>query len=162
MSNHPKIYRNCWFTENFFTRKLGEKYCLHSVCRNYRCFLFLETMTSFQFVIMFVLTVKVLIFLWGITEKIQGRSLDLYNVFNQVNLKVVTTGVSQETKMCLKKVQKKYPSNYNGMLPRNIFIQKKSLKGNNFFSENMQLYWSHTSVWLFSCKFDAYFQITFP
>ena len=26
-----------------------------------------------------------------------------------------------------------------------------------FFSENMQLYWSDTSVWFFSCKFDAYF-----
>ena len=32
--------------------------------------------------------------------------------------------------MCLKKVRKKYSSDYNGMLPRNIFIQKKSLKGN--------------------------------
>ena len=80
-------------------------------------------MTSFQFIITFVLTVKILTFLRGITEKIQGRSLDR---------------VSRETKMCLKKVRKKYSSDYNGMLPRNIFIQKKSLKGN--FSENMQLY----------------------
>ena len=31
--------------------------------------------------------------------------------------------------MCLKKVRKKYFSDYNGMLPRNIFILKKSLKG---------------------------------
>ena len=32
--------------------------------------------------------------------------------------------------MYLKKVRKKYSSDYNGMLPRNIFIQKKSIKGN--------------------------------
>ena len=130
MSNHPKIYRNYWFTENFLTRKLGEKYCLHSVWRYYRRFLFSGTITSFQFIITFVLTVKILTLLRGITEKIQGRSLDLYNVVNQVNLKVVTTWVSQETKMYLKKVRKKYSSDYNGMLPRNICIQKKSLNGN--------------------------------
>ena len=47
-------------------------------------------MTSFQFIITFVLTVKILTFLRGITEKIQGRSLNLYDVVNQVNLKVVT------------------------------------------------------------------------
>ena len=39
----PKIYRNCRFTENFLTRKLGEKYCiLHSVPRIYRWFWFLK------------------------------------------------------------------------------------------------------------------------
>ena len=92
-------------------------------------------MTSFQFIITFVLTVKILTFLRGMTEKIQGRSLDLYDVVNQVNLKLSLRGVSQETKMYLKKVRKKYSSDYNGMLPRNIFIQKKSVKGNiiNFF-----------------------------
>ena len=40
-------------------------------------------MTFSQFIITFVLTV--LTFERGITEKIQGRSLDLYDVVNQVN-----------------------------------------------------------------------------
>ena len=70
--------------ENFYTRKLGEKYCLHSAFRNYRWVSFLGTMTPFQFTITFVLTVKILTFLREITEKIQGRSLDLYDVVNQV------------------------------------------------------------------------------
>ena len=26
----------------------------------------------------------------------------------------------------------------------------------------LQLYWNHTSAWVFSCKFAAYFQNTFP
>ena len=128
MSNHPKIYRNCWFTENFLTRKLGEKYCLHSVWRYYRRFLFSGTITAFQFIITFVLTVKIFTLLRGITEKIQGRSLDLYDVVNQVNLKVVTTWSISGN--CLNKARKKYSTDYNGILPRNIFIQKKSLKGN--------------------------------
>ena len=69
--------------ENFYTRKLGEKYCLHSACRNYRWVSFLGAMTPFQFTITFVLPVKILTFLREITEKIQGRSLDLYDGVNQ-------------------------------------------------------------------------------
>ena len=46
-------------------------------------------MIYFQFTIAFVLTVKVLKFLRGITEKIQGNSLDLYNVANQVIFQLI-------------------------------------------------------------------------
>ena len=61
-------------------------------------------MTSSQFIITFILTLKILTFLRGITEKIQGRSIDLYDVVNQVNLKVVTTwSISGNLKKVLKK-----------------------------------------------------------
>ena len=43
------------------------------------------------------------------TEKIQGRSLDLYDVVNQVNLKLSLRGVSQELKCILKKFGKNIP-----------------------------------------------------
>ena len=67
-------------------------------------------MTSFQFIITFVLTVKILTFLRGMTERIQGRSLDLYDVVNQVNLKVVTTwSISGNLKKVLKKFGKNIP-----------------------------------------------------
>ena len=52
--------------------------------------MFLGARTLFQFIFAFVLTVKILTLLQGITETIHGRSLDLYYVVNQVNLKVVT------------------------------------------------------------------------
>ena len=29
------------------------------------------------------------------------------------------------------------------------------------YTHALQLYWSHTSTWVFSCKFAAYFQNTF-
>ena len=32
----------------------------------------------------------------------------------------------------------------------------------NFNKVALQLYWNHTSAWVFSCKFAAYFQNTFP
>ena len=86
-------------------------------------------MLFFQFIITFILTVKILMFLRGSTEKIHGRSLDPYNIVNQFNLKVVTKRIYQENWACLKKVSEKYSSDYNRMLPRNIFIQKKSPKG---------------------------------
>ena len=31
----------------------------------------------------------------------------------------------------------------------------------NFIKVALQLYWNHTLVWVFSCKFAAYFQKTF-
>ena len=31
----------------------------------------------------------------------------------------------------------------------------------NFNKVALQLYWNHTSAWMFSCKFSAYFQNTF-
>ena len=53
-------------------------------------------MLFFQFIITFILTVKILMFLRGITEKIHGRSLDPYNIANQFNLKLVTKRIYQE------------------------------------------------------------------
>ena len=54
-------------------------------------------MLFFQFIITFILTVKILMFLRGITEKIHGRSLDPYNIIvNQFNLKLVTKRIYQE------------------------------------------------------------------
>ena len=41
-------------------------------------------MLFFQFIITFILTVKILMFLRGITEKIHGRSLDPYNIVKKL------------------------------------------------------------------------------
>ena len=39
----------------------------------------------------------------------------------------------------------------------------ENLKGKcDFNKDAMQLYWNHTSVWLFSCKFGAFFRTPFP
>ena len=100
---------------------------LYSIRRVYRWFLFLGAMASFQFIITFVLTVKISTFLRGATEKIQGRSLDLYNVVNQVNLKIVNKWNISGNQRVSQKSSQKYYSDYNRMLPRNI--EKKSLKG---------------------------------
>ena len=68
-------------------------------------------MTFFQFIVTFVLTVKILTFLRGITEKIQRRSFNLYNVVNQANLKTVTMYVEYLSKLkcVLKKSRKNIP-----------------------------------------------------
>ena len=43
-------------------------------------------LTSFKFIITPIVTVRALFFMRGITEKMQGRSLDIYDVVLQVRL----------------------------------------------------------------------------
>ena len=46
----------------------------------------------------------------------------------------------------------------NNKMPKKYI---KALSINQKHKVALQLYWNHTSAWVFSCKFAAYFQNTF-
>ena len=60
-----------------------------------------------------------------------------------------------------KKLKRKYTAT-DWILKEIEFLGKGVLKiCSKFTGEHLQLYWNHTSTWMFFCKFAAYFQNIF-
>ena len=59
------------------------------------------------------------------------------------------------------------PSEFRGVLRKRCFENMQQLYRRTpmpkceFNTDAKQLYWNHTSLWVFSCKFAVYFQTTF-
>ena len=87
------------------------------------------------------------------------------NAFLWVDFELILADISKSKAENIRKFVQKQPS--RGVLMKRCsenmqqMYRRTSVRKCDFNKVTKQLYWNHTSAWVFYCKFAAYFQNTF-